>query len=218
MTGLAISTEEARTWYREEDPVHGFDHVMRVYRLAETIARQEGADQKIVTAAALLHDADYYSGENPGGDSMGMHHQRSAAFAKQVLKIKSWDASQIEAVQHCIRAHRFRDNSEEPQTIEARVLFDADKLDAIGAIGIARAVAYAARVGQPIHHPVSDSFMKEGILEEGEPHSAYHEYLFKLCRIKDRMTTRTGRQLAEDRHAFMSAYFEHLENEIGGES
>jgi uncharacterized protein len=120
-------------------------------------------------------------------------------------------------VKHCIRAHRYRDRQEPPQTLEAKVLFDADKLDAIGAVGVARAIGYAIQAGQPAYAPPSAQFLETGELEPGEPHSAYHEYHFKLRRIKDRMLTATGRKMAVERHQVMAEFFERLAREMGGE-
>ena len=131
--------EQAKSWYAENDPVHGYDHIQRVYRMAERLAIAEGANLEIVRAAALLHDA-----EGPlTGDARKEHQLASAEFARQILKTEGWQEDQITEVQHCIRAHRFRDDREQPETIEAKVLFDADKLDAIGAIGAVRVIAYA---------------------------------------------------------------------------
>jgi uncharacterized protein len=206
--------EEARHWYADADPVHGFDHVLRVYRLAERLARLEGADAQIVLAAVLLHDAQ---GSSAGQAAARLNHQHaSAEFAGQILQAEGWPEGRIAAVQHCIRAHRFRDEREQPATLEAQVLFDADKLDAIGAIGVARAVGYAARAGQPAYAVPSPRFLECGQLMPGEPHSAYHEYLFKLCKLKERLYTSAAREVAEQRHAYMAEYFERLGEEIQG--
>ena len=226
--------ETARAWYPDFDPVHGFDHVLRVYKLAERLAAAEGADMEIVRAAALLHDAqgELWTGkdqpapddseslaENGGGlgDPRRSDHQNvSARFARRVLQAEGWEEERIAAVEHCIRAHRFRQAEEQPQTLEAQVLFDADKLDAIGAIGVARAVAYAARDGKQFYWPPSEQFLSSGEEEAGEPHSAYHEYLFKLRKLKDRLYTPYGRLLARERHDRIVAFFEQLANEVDG--
>jgi uncharacterized protein len=210
-----LTLETARTWYTQADPVHDFDHVLRVYRMATRLALAEGADLEIVQAAALLHDAQ---GSAPGGEGQERthHHQASAEFAASVLKDEGWSEERITAVQHCIRAHRFRSLSEPPETLEARILFDADKLDVIGAIGVARTIAYAALDGQPVFSEPSDRFLKTGEKEPGEPHSSYHEYLFKLSKIRNRLFTPSARALAEERHAFMVAYYERLRAECVG--
>src|SRR5512133_1657676 len=169
--------EQARAWYQEADPVHDFEHVMRVYHMAEHLAAETGADIEIVRAAALLHDAE---GSAPGSETRASHHHRSADFAREVLSKEGWNEDRIAAVQHCIRAHRFRRDGEAPQTPEAQVLFDADKLDVLGAIGVARAIAYATLNHQPFYVTPSQKFIESGIKEPGEPHSSYHEYIFKL--------------------------------------
>ena len=206
--------ETARTWYVQTDSVHDFEHVERVYRMAERLATQEGADLEIVRAAALLHDAE---GTTPGSDTRLDHHLSSAEFAGQVLAGEGWPVERIAAVQHCIRAHRFRDTREPPATIEAKILFDADKLEVIGAIGVVRVIAYATLANEPIYVEPSQKFMETGQEEPGEPHSAYHEYLFKLRKIKDRLYTKTARDLARSRDDYIAAFFRTLAAEMRGE-
>ena len=211
------SIQTARPWYPFADPIHGFDHVLRVYYLAERLALAEGANIEIVRAAVLLHDAtgDQASGEEQ--ETRHTHHLASAKFAQQILQLEGWSPELIEAVQHCIRAHRFRDETVQPETIEAKVVFDADKLDAIGAIGVARAIAYALRAGQPIYAQPSNHFIRTGNKEPGEPHSAYHEYIFKLSVLKDRLYTKSARLIAEERHRYMGEFFDILAAEAHGE-
>jgi uncharacterized protein len=211
-----LTIETARSWYPASDPVHGFDHVLRVYRLAERLAQAEGADLEIVRAAALLHDA--HGSATGGGEAGRLAHQHaSAEFARQVLTVEGWPEQRIAAVQHCIRAHRFRDDNEKPQTLEARVLFDADKLDAIGAIGVARAIAYAALAGQPAFAEPSTLFTETGQREPAEPHSSYHEYLFKLRKLRGRLYTPSARRLADGRHRYMTRFYARLAAELRGE-
>lgn len=206
--------EQARSWYAGADPVHDFEHVLRVYRMAERLGREEGADLEILRAAALLHDAE---GSAPESDQRPEHHERSAEFAAQVLSAEGWAEERIAAVEHCIRAHRYRSGGEEPRTIEAKVLFDADKLDVLGAVGVARTVAYAALAGQPTYAPPSAQFLAEGRKEPGEPHSSYHEYLFKLRKVKARLFTRTAHAVAADRSAYLDAFYQRLIAEYRGE-
>lgn len=209
--------ETARGWYPVDDPVHGFDHVLRVLHMAERLAHQEGADLEVVRAAVLLHDAVDPDAAEQGSDELRLeHHYASARFARKVLLGEGCPEDRITAVEHCIRAHRFRDDRDQPETLEAQVLFDADKLDAIGAIGVARAVAYAAGKNQPAYAEPSEQFRQTGKLEPGEPHSAYHELVFKLAKLKDRLFTQSARQVAEERHQYMVGFFERLKNEIDG--
>jgi len=209
-----LTIEQARDWYADADPVHDFDHVLRVYRMAERLAQEEGADLEIVCAAVLLHDAE---GSAPGTETRKSHHHRSADFAGQVLAAEGWPEERISAVQHCIRAHRFRSDGETPQTIEARILFDADKLDVLGAIGAARTVAYATLNHQPFYAQPSKRFIESGEKEPGEPHSAYHEYLYKLRKIKGLLFTPSARALAAERDAYLEGFFQQLAAELSGE-
>ena len=205
------SIETARGFYAADDPVHGFSHILRVYRLCERIGAAEDADLRILRAAALLHDVS-------GDVHLRLeHHLAAADFAKKQLGEEGWNAADIEAVAHCIRAHRFRNEGENPHTIEAQVLFDADKLDAIGAVGIARAVAYALRAGMDVYGPPSEKFLATGELAEGEFQTVAHEYLFKLRHIKDRLYTKTGRSLAGKRHRLMVDFFAEWLDEISPE-
>jgi uncharacterized protein len=211
-----LNVETARNWYPGVDPVHGFDHILRVYRMAVRLAKIEGADLEIVRAAALLHDAQGSQTEG-GEEGRQNHHHASSDFARQILESEGWPPDKIAAVQHCIRAHRFRDNTETPQSLEAKILFDADKLDVIGAVGVARTIAFDVVVNQPIYTEPSERFLATGEKEPGEPHSSYHEYIFKLSRIKDRLFTKTAQDLAKERHRFMDEYFERLGAEERGE-
>ena len=205
-----ITLEAARSWYPEYDAVHGFDHIERVYRTCEKIGLLEGADMEILLTAALLHDA---SGSHPGEGSRKDHHLQSAKFAAEILKKENWGKEKSDAVQHCIRAHRFRKN-ESPQSIEAKILFDADKLDVIGAIGVVRALAYAFQVKEPAYAAPSTEFFETGEKNIGEPHSAYHEYIFKLKNIGLTLNTKTAKNIAKYRQEFLNDFFEELADEM----
>lgn len=204
--------EQASRWYDPADPVHGLDHVLRVAQMAERLGRQLGADIEIVRAAALLHDA---SGAAPGTGTRGSHEQVSAEFAGRILAEEGWSEERIGAVQHCILAHRFR-SRRAPQTLEAQILFDADKLDVMGAFGAARTIGYAVQAGQPAFAEPSDEFLRDGTPKPGEPHSAYHEYLFKLRKVRERLFTEPARLLGERRHQALVAFFEQLAAEARG--
>lgn len=210
-----ITLEQARAWYTDEDPVHDFGHIQRVYWMAERIGQAEGADMEIIRAAALLHDVAEAA---PGGSGIerANHHLSSADFAGKILTGEGWPQDRIEQVRHCIRAHRFRGKEEAPQTLEAKVIFDADKLDVLGAVGAARTIAYAVLDRQPVYCTPSAQFKETGRVIPGEQHSSYHEYLFKLSRVKERMFTGTGRQIAAERHEFLVLFYERLAGEMEG--
>jgi uncharacterized protein len=206
--------EQARAWYRDADAVHNFDHVQRVLALAERIAQAEGADVEIVRAAVLLHDASL--GKDGGTRERAGHHERSAQFARQVLASEGWPTERIERVVECILAHRFRETNGAEKSLEARVLYDADKLDAIGAVGAARAIAFAALHGTPFYREPSPRFRRGEGLEPGELHSAHHELVFKLARIPERLHTATAIALAEERMRVLNEFFVRLGEESEG--
>jgi uncharacterized protein len=164
----------------------------------------------------LLHDA---VGSAPGAETAEQrhnHHGSSADFAAEVLAGEGWPEERIQAVQHCIRAHRFRFTTDRPDTLEARVLYDADKLDVLGALGVARTIAYAALARQPFYTEPSQQFLETGQEIPGEAHSSYHEYLFKLVKIRDTLHTETARKIAASRHDFLVAFYSELAEEAAG--
>ena len=117
------------------------------------------------------------------------------------------------AVAHAIVAHRFRAGPA-PQTVEARVLHDADKLDAIGAIGVARAFAYGGHEGQRLWGDVPSGYQESD--NTRADHTPVHEFHMKLVRIQGRLLTASARRLAAGRHVYMVAFFERLEQEVHG--
>lgn len=189
---------------------HDWQHTLRVCRLCERIGPCEGADMFVLRAAALLHDI----GRRYQDESCGRicHARRGAELAAGLLSELDVDHDSRRNIIHCIRTHRFRDGLA-PETIEAKVLFDADKLDAIGAVGVARAYMFAGEHGACLHNPDID-------VRKASPYSAddtgYREYLVKLSRIKQRMLTESGRRLAAGRHAFMKAFFKRFLLEYEG--
>lgn len=204
-----ITIEKARQYYEGADAVHDFDHVLRVLALAEGLAREEGADLEIVRTAALLHDVARGQADRMAAD----HAQAGAEICRRLLAGHPPD--RVEAVAHAIAAHRFRAGPA-PRTLEARVLHDADKLDAIGAIGVARAFAFGGHEGQRLWAEVPLGY--EESQASRHQHTPVHEYHFKLNKIRERLLTDSARRLAEGRHAFMVAFFERLEREVRGQA
>jgi len=189
---------------------HAWDHTQRVCRLCERIGPPEGADMTVLRIAALLHDIGRASQDAANGAVC--HAEIGADMAVSIIEGLSLAPKQMENILHCIRAHRYR-NRHRPESVEARVLFDADKLDAIGAIGVARAYLFAGEVGARLHNPDHN-------IENTKPYSiddtGFREFKVKLIRIKGRILTETGRQIAEDRHRFMVAFFERFIAEYEG--
>jgi uncharacterized protein len=137
-----------------------------------------------------------------------------AEKARRILQENGYDRDTIERIAHCIASHRFRRQGEQPGTLEARVLFDADKLDAIGAVGIGRAFLFAGVVGARLHNPEADIHNTRAYSSED---TAYREFSVKLRNVKDRMLTETGRRMAQDRHHFMEVFFGRLTEEALGQ-
>lgn len=208
---MEITIELARGLYQAADSVHDFDHILRVWHLAERIALAEGADLKVVRPAALLHDWGRAVAQADGED----HAALAATRARELLagEPPEW----VTAVTHAIAAHRFR-TLPHPKTLEAQVLFDADKLDAIGAIGVARAFAYGGAHGQRLWAAL-DEIDAERWAEEGDDpdaHTPVHEFVVKLSHLKERLYTVTGRAIAEERDRYMRDFYRRLDDEVRG--
>ena len=164
---------------------HDKDHVERVVKLAVYIARREGADVEVVKKSAELHDI---ARDKPN------HAIESAKLAREILRREGYDEEFIESVAHCIEAHSFS-SGVEPKTLEAKVLSDADKLDAIGAIGIARAFIFSGEKGRSIEETLKH-------FEE------------KLLKLKDLLYTKTAKELAKERHEFLVKFYEQIKKEL----
>ena len=202
-----IDVEKARCYYEGADAIHDFDHVLRVLALAEHLAQKENADLEIVRTATLLHDVARGHGDRLVSD----HAHAGAEFARELLA--EHPPEKVEAVAHAVAAHRFR-TGPSPQTLEAQVLHDADKLDAIGAIGVARAFAFGGYEGQRLWADVPPDYQESQATRH--EHTPVHEYQIKLSKIKDRLVTQSARKLAEERHTFMVTFFEQLDQEVRG--
>jgi uncharacterized protein len=190
---------------------HGWDHVERVVRLAEKIAKsEEEACLFIVKTAAVLHDIARTDELEENGRLC--HAERGSAAAYEFLTGMGLDPGTAGRIRDCILSHRYR-NDHAPDSIEARILYDADKLDSIGAIGIGRAFLFSGEIGAELHDPDIDVSRTRAY---GREDTAYREYMVKLRFIKDRMLTAEGKRLAEERHRFMADFFRRLNEESRG--
>lgn len=189
---------------------HDWDHTQRVLRLCERIGPPEKADMDALLVAAVLHDIGREHQDRSGGRIC--HAEKGAVLAAPIVDTLPLHSDQQRNVLHCIRTHRFR-GTHLPESIEAKVLFDADKLDAIGAVGVARAYLFAGEIGARLHVPEKDVRDTRPYTEDD---TGYREYRVKLAGIRDRMLTATGRAMAEDRHRFMARFFERFLDEYAG--
>jgi len=206
---VGFTEDEARALYAAGDAAHDFDHVLRVTRLALQIAAAEGADQLVVQQAALLHDVP----TAVHGATRQAHHLAAADYAKTILAERGLEPKKLANIVHCIESHRFRDQSVQPQTLEARCLYDADKLDSIGAIGVARAFAFAGSHGNRLWTTPYPK-ISAGEKPTGADYTPVHEFVYKLERLLATLHTATARQIGRQRHTFMQQFYEQLDAEM----
>jgi uncharacterized protein len=207
---LASVEKEARRFFRNARGSHDWDHTRRVYRLCLRIGKKEKADLDVLRLAALLHDIGRGREDRSGGKTC--HARTGAVLARGLLEKHGLDPAIVRDVVRCIRTHRFRKRTV-PRTLEAKVLFDADKLDSIGAVGIGRAFLFAGEVGARLHDGRVDVAKTKPYTADD---TAYREFLVKLRRIRDRMHTREGKRIAADRHRYMVGFFRRLNKETEG--
>ena len=198
----------------QTDSSHDGSHIERVWKLAKRIGEKEGADPLIVQLGALLHDvADWKF--NHGDDSAGPEK------ARQWLNSIDVPAEVIEPVVTIIREVTYKGAGVETKvsSIEAAVVQDADRLDAIGAIGIGRAFAYGGHKNRPMHDPAAKPQLHATFEDYKKKQSTTINHFYeKLLLLKDRMNTQTGKQLAETRHALMDEFVNRFLSEWRGEA
>jgi uncharacterized protein len=207
---LFLSEDEARQFYTGGDSAHDFDHVLRVTRMGERLATAEGADATVVRLAALLHDVAITDDQA----TRRAHHLAAADFARRYLTERGLAAERVANVVHCIEAHRFRDQSIQPQTLEAQCLYDADKLDSIGAIGVGRAFAFAGRYDSRLWTIPWMATPPISAKPTGPEYTPVHEFVYKLQWLLATLYTATARDLGAQRHAYMVAFFTQLDAEM----
>jgi len=190
---------------------HGPDHTERVHKTALYIGRLMGARLDILSAAALLHDIGRKYETRKQGKIC--HAEKGAELARDILTKLDFAPSLIDEIAHCIEAHRYRGKTA-PRTLEAKILYDADKLDSIGAVGIGRAFLFAGQTGARLHNDSDVDIL--ACKPYSKEDTAYREFKFKMSKIKDRMLTPEGKRLAKERHGFMELFFERLEREVKG--
>lgn len=190
---------------------HDFDHTERVYNTAMHLALVEKADQEIVALAALLHDISRK--EEDDSEGKVCHAVRGAETAGEILSHYDLPQDKIEKICGCISKHRFRDNNI-PDTLEEKIIYDADNLDSSGAIGIGRAFLFSGEINARLHDKNVDIHSTKAYTYED---TAYREFLVKLIHIKEKMMTAEGKRLAEHRHQFMVDFFKEMNTEVDGE-
>ena len=173
--------------FRNNSDGHGVDHTLRVWHNAMKIAEQEdNCDKEIIALAALLHDADDHK----------LFHTENNANARHFLQEQKIEPERIETICSIINSVSFSKNrGKHPETIEGMIVHDADRLDAIGAIGIARTFLYSGGHGRSIEDSIGH----------------FHE---KLLLLKDEMNTETAKKMALVRHEYMEGFLNQLSSEL----
>jgi len=204
-----VYTEVEQRFTGIDDLAHGWEHVGRVYTLALSLAEREQGNRFIVGMAALLHDL----GRTASHTETKHHADLSVSLATVLMQEHNVPQEQQDAILHAIIAHSFS-RGVEPQTLEARIVRDADRLDGLGAIGILRwAITGAVRRTPETHsyHP-QDPFGQQHILDD-QRYMLDHFYS-KLLKLEETMLTETGRSLARQRTAFMHTYLHEFQREL----
>ncbi|WP_291567302.1 MULTISPECIES: HD domain-containing protein [unclassified Clostridium] len=196
---------------------HNLDHVLRVYNLCMFLSKyEENVDLEVLIPAVLLHDiARVKESKDKTGEID--HAILGSEMAEDILRNLKYEEDKIEKIKHCIITHRFRTDNR-PKTIEAKILFDADKLDALGSIGIARCFMLAGQFGQSlsVKNPIDTNTSDNGRLKDVSKHSPFIEYEVKFKKIPEKLHSKKAKEIGIERLKFMDDFFKRLDLEIEG--
>lgn len=191
---------------------HNIHHAKRVFHLGMRIAEEEGGDKEVIGAACLTHDIHRNMKEE---GSKLVDPEKSLPRIREILKESNFPEGKIEDVLHCVKVHEeydFEEETTEAETLEAKIVQDADNLDATGAIGIGRVFMFSGAHNRPMWNP--------RIERENRPYnknkigeSTIHHFYDKGIKLKDNMNTETARRIAEDRHRYMKEFVERFKKE-----
>jgi len=193
----------AKNKLAKNDPAHDFEHVMRVYRNAEKICKIENGNKKLILSAVLLHDIIKIKNRKDSA-------LKSAKFSEKILKENHFLDNEIIIISDAIKEHSFS-KGKTPSTIEGKILQDADRLDAIGAIGLARVFSFSGSNNRSFYHP-NDPFSKNRSLDDNK--WALDHFYEKLLTLEKKMNTRTGKTLAKKRTKILENFLKELKTEI----
>jgi uncharacterized protein len=191
----------------ENDAAHDFEHVMRVLKNATMIARKEKSDMVLITASVLLHDIISYPKSDPRSKNSSLE---SAEESKKILKKYDFTHDEIKIISDAIRDHSFS-RGVVPQTVEGKILQDADRLDALGSIGIARAFAVGGAENRPFYNK-DDPFCKKR--SPDDKNWTLDHFYKKLLLLEKTMNTKTGKIMARNRIKIMKNFLDELKKEI----
>ncbi len=198
---------EVKKRMRKNDPAHDFEHVLRVYENAKMIFSKEKANKKLVLYSALLHDIISF----PKNDKRSIiSSTKSSKEAKKILKKFSFSDEEIKIISNAIEDHSFSKNKK-PTSLEGKILQDADRLDAIGAIGIARTFSVGGSENRPFYNK-SDPFCS--IRNPNDQNWTLDHFYKKLLVIESKMNTKSGKKEAKRRTKILRRFLSDLKREI----
>jgi len=206
---------EAKKYFIGANGCHDWTHVERVRTLALKIGKIEKAQPDVLEIASLLHDIGRKEEMKVKG--IFCHAEKGAELSRKILKKYKIDNEKIENIVHSVITHRYR-NSHIPKTIEAKVLYDADKLDSLGAVGISRIFLFAGHSGSNTLYTGNEKRLakEKKNYSYTKEDSAFLEYEVKLKYIYKKMLTPAGKTMAKERDEFMKEYFKQFWKEVNG--
>ena len=190
------------------DPAHDFHHIMRVYKNAEMIGRREGTNMEILLPAVLLHDLVIYP---KGSVKSSKSADESADLAENMLRNYRYPKDLIDQICYCIRAHSYSKRLV-PASLEGRILQDADRIDALGAIGIARTFSVSGSENRTFYN-ANDPFCRSN-RDLDDMRWTLDHFQTKLLKLEDFMHTETAKKIAKERTKFMMQFIRQLQKEI----
>ncbi len=189
--------KEVKKFYKDNDPAHDFLHVERVYRIAEKIGKQEKADLSVLLPAVLLHDV-----RKPVS--------KAIPIARKILRKLKFEKKRAERILHAIEAHSFSHGLDAEST-EAEILQDSDRIDALGAIGVARCFTYGAIMGREFYSQ-NDMFCSKR--RPDDRNYTLDHFFKKLLKLKSGLHTKSARKIAAKRHKFLLAFLRQIKSEV----
>ncbi len=193
----------AKSKLAKNDPAHDFEHIMRVYHNAERICKSENGNKKLILCAILLHDIIKIKNQKDSA-------LKSAKLSEKILKQNYFLDDEITIIIDAIKDHSFS-KGKIPSTIEGKILQDADRLDAIGAIGLARVFSFSGSNNRPFYDP-KDPFAQNRSTNDKK--WALDHFYEKLLTLEQKMNTKSGKTLAKKRTKILKNFLKEIKNEI----
>ena len=192
---------------KESDPAHDLPHIERVVANSRILCHDEGADWNIIHPSAWLHDCVFVAKDSP---DRAKASTLSADHAVRLLDNSTYQKHQLEAIHHAISAHSFSANIE-TKSLEAMVLQDADRLDALGAFGLSRCLMLGGHMESQLYHS-NDPFCENRSPDDAR--FCVDHFFAKLLTLKDTMQTEAGKTVAIERTKFLKDFLDQLKDEI----